>query len=569
MFETGKHSAALIRALDAAPPVATSLAAEVYRYLPNDTDFTPLIDAGMTGLNFAVIGGSARYHSPEDDLAHVDAGSLQDLGETVLSAARELSAMDLRQVSEASEASWFNLGPLLVRYPSGAVLPLALAAPVALSAAVWFARRRSSVGLRGTVRAALTLPIPLVAVAALGWLAWRAQLLVRPSYALFAQGDPYRTGLAVTGLLLLTAAVVWLWTAWVGRRASTLETVVGTVGWPALLGVVTAVLLPGGAYVFTWTALGGAAGVALAAPTAEGSARRTAVIAASALPGVVVTAPLIALLFPTLGLASAAVPMTLAVVAVAIALVPLAGRIDAARFHHAIAGGIATALVGTALVGANAAVGAPDEEHPLPVSLMYALDADRERAYWVSQGWTSQPWISHYTGTQRSGSLEQRFPELVAPPDGFLVGDAPVAPISRPVVRVLSEARNGGTRSLRLSVRSEAGTPVWLALHVDTSSTRVMGARVSCAPENVDSLDGGANRDTGSVWKWGLLLAAPPRQGCELTLTVRDSGRDVRLLAVAKDVGLPESAMDRPRPDDLTWSPHAAGVSFASRGYTL
>jgi hypothetical protein len=570
MFETGDHSSAMVRALGGHAPVTTSLADEVYRLLPNETDFTNLRNAGMTGLNFAVIGGSARYHGPTDDLAHVDTGTLQDLGDTTLSAVRSLAATDLGRATRAGESTWFNLGPLLIRYPSMAVLPLALAAAVALAAATWTARRRGALRLRPVLRAAATFPLTLVAAAALGWAAWQALLLVRPEYQHFALGDPYRTGPAVAGLLLLAAAVTWAWAVWTARTATALEAAAGTLVWPALLAVVTAVVLPGAAYVFTWTALGGAAGLALAALTAERSPWRTVALTASALPGIAVTAPLVALLFPALGLASAAAPTALAALLAAVVLLPLAGRVSAARIRPALAAAIAATLLGAILVGGNAAVDTTDAEHPRPVSLMYALDADHDRAYWVSEDADPQPWVSHYTGDRRTDTLESWSPALAAPPGGLLAGRAPVAPVSRPVVRTLSSQRAGTVRTLRLSVRPESGTPTLLALYVDTRTTEVIRADLADAPDGTGRLAGGVNRPyAGAGWKWGILFVAPPSKGYEITLTVRDTGRPVRLLAMTEDAGLPEPALDRPRPDRLTWIHGSAGISFTSRAYKI
>ena len=49
------------------------MAVEVYRILPNDTDFTEFRESGrFTGLNSAYIDGSAVYHSPEDRPAYQD-----------------------------------------------------------------------------------------------------------------------------------------------------------------------------------------------------------------------------------------------------------------------------------------------------------------------------------------------------------------------------------------------------------------------------------------------------------------------------------------------------------------
>ena len=56
MFETSPGNAGLIRALSAARGTrlfASSLSSEIYRRMPNDSDFTVLSKAGIPGLNFA------------------------------------------------------------------------------------------------------------------------------------------------------------------------------------------------------------------------------------------------------------------------------------------------------------------------------------------------------------------------------------------------------------------------------------------------------------------------------------------------------------------------------------
>ena len=41
----------------------SSLYGEIYKFLPNDTDLTPFLKAGITGYNFAFIGNVAHYHT--------------------------------------------------------------------------------------------------------------------------------------------------------------------------------------------------------------------------------------------------------------------------------------------------------------------------------------------------------------------------------------------------------------------------------------------------------------------------------------------------------------------------
>ena len=145
MFETSDGNASLIAAYaaGAARPSAHSLSYEIYRRLPNDTDLTIFKAAGAQGLGFAFIGGVQRYHTPLDDLAHLDPGSLQHQGDSVLGLTRALLAAGPRP--PAGNASYADLlGLVLLRWPAALDLPLAGLALLSLLAAAWLARRTLS-----------------------------------------------------------------------------------------------------------------------------------------------------------------------------------------------------------------------------------------------------------------------------------------------------------------------------------------------------------------------------------------------------------------------------------------
>ncbi|MBK8259783.1 MAG: M28 family peptidase [Nannocystis sp.] len=95
MFESSRGAALIAAFAAGAPrPSATSLAVEIYRRMPNDTDLSVFLGEGVPGLNFGFIGGVARYHTPRDDLAHLDLRSVQQQGDAPLRAARALLAAD-------------------------------------------------------------------------------------------------------------------------------------------------------------------------------------------------------------------------------------------------------------------------------------------------------------------------------------------------------------------------------------------------------------------------------------------------------------------------------------------
>jgi len=119
MFQTGPGNGALMHlfAREARRPAANSLAAAVYEKMPNDTDFTHAVKAGLPGLNFAFIDDQLAYHTPLARADHLDQGSLQHLGDQVLPTVRALAtAADLP--AKAPNAVYSDLfGLLMVSYP--------------------------------------------------------------------------------------------------------------------------------------------------------------------------------------------------------------------------------------------------------------------------------------------------------------------------------------------------------------------------------------------------------------------------------------------------------------------
>ncbi|MFT6732950.1 MAG: hypothetical protein ACJAS9_001135 [Polaribacter sp.] len=85
MFETGENSGWLVKEyLDQSPKVlSSSLFYEVYKSLPNDTDLTIFKKHGLQGLNFAHAEKLTHYHTPLDNLANLELGTIQHHGDNV------------------------------------------------------------------------------------------------------------------------------------------------------------------------------------------------------------------------------------------------------------------------------------------------------------------------------------------------------------------------------------------------------------------------------------------------------------------------------------------------------
>jgi Peptidase family M28 len=109
MFETGPRSGWLVDKFFASSrrPLANSLISAVYTMLPNDTDLSVFKARGLQGLNFAYGEHLTYYHTPLDNLHHLDAGSLQQQGDNVFCLLKNLINSDL-QVDQALESGVYT-----------------------------------------------------------------------------------------------------------------------------------------------------------------------------------------------------------------------------------------------------------------------------------------------------------------------------------------------------------------------------------------------------------------------------------------------------------------------------
>jgi hypothetical protein len=250
MFETGPGNARLIEmyAREIARPVSNSLIYEIYKSMPNDTDFSVYRKRGIGGFNFAFVGGGALYHSARDLPANLDRDTFQHHGDHVFAMAKALASADLDALRSTQDVSYFDLfSRHLFVWPSAWDPALALAALTLIVLLAGLDRRR----LRGKLWAALALLATPLLLYGLGWLIahplgiWTgAQNIDHPA------PWPARIALAsaaiLTPLILMVALrgrVDWrtsLWCVWF------------TV---SVLATVAALTAPGAAYAFTWPSL--------------------------------------------------------------------------------------------------------------------------------------------------------------------------------------------------------------------------------------------------------------------------------------------------------------------------
>lgn len=561
MFETSPGNAWLIDEFAAvAPhPRATSLSFELYRRLPNDTDFTIFSRHGLPGLNFAHVDGWAAYHTPRDTPAALDRATLQHHGATALALARHFGQRPLG-ATRTRDAVYFDLAGLgLLHYAETWVPPLIGLAAAALLGAYLLtgkSRRPKVTGLLTGVVAVLA-SVALTAGAVIA--AWYGLRGLHRNW--LGEGDIARSGLYLAGLLALAAGVHAALYGLLRRKLSAESLGLGALLIWLVLGVVVSGLLPGGSYVFTYPLLVGIVSAVVGSRAAvENSVTRGGFLALGVLmvPTVWLLAPLTHQLAVLLGLTRVGTPVVGVVASAALwLLVPQLEAVERARPRLAA---VAAFAVAVALLAAGAATVRYSPHAPRPNALVYAIESGTVEAYWLSSADKPDPWTAQFLGpAPERGPMPTIF--LDRPNAPVLKHEAPAVELPAPEVELLENQATGESRTLRLRARSPRGGR-WLTLHlpdVEVIAATVNGRRVAHDPA--------ARRRPASGWL--LTYANLPPEGIEVQLEVRGTG-PLTLRTTDVSLGLPQVPGVSYDPRDATMMPvHAGDATLVARTFRL
>ena len=260
-FELSPQNGWIVEQLaEAAPhPVATSLMYEVYRRLPNNTDFTPFREAGYAGLNSAITDGFVHYHKLTDSPQNLNLNSVQHHGDNLLALTRHFANGSLDAIKAPDRVFFNGAGHWLVQYPMWLNSVWMVLLTVAFGVVFWLGnRQRALTGWQ--VLGALGLWLLIVAM--LGGLCWGVNLAITSALPLhhFFNGS-YGASAFAGAFSLLTVGAFGLLVRLALRWLRPLSLVMGGYGLIYVLTSVSYFLLPAAIYMFLFPLLFGLAGL--------------------------------------------------------------------------------------------------------------------------------------------------------------------------------------------------------------------------------------------------------------------------------------------------------------------
>jgi hypothetical protein len=257
LFETGPGNGWIVDAwAEAAPrPRGGSFALEVYRRIPNDTDFSILKRLDVPGLNFAAVADGYAYHTARDTAERLASGTIEQTGHNVVRTAEALDRMGFERRSRDRAVYSDVLGR--TAFTLGAPAAAALSVMALLFGVLAWARTvRASVAAVGTGRLILTAlwsvvgtAIAFGAMVAAAWLLRESRESFHPWYARPDRFFAFSVLMGVLGAWSVARVGAILPHRARGTRHPVLAWAIALPAWLLLAGIVS-YSAPAAAYLF-------------------------------------------------------------------------------------------------------------------------------------------------------------------------------------------------------------------------------------------------------------------------------------------------------------------------------
>jgi hypothetical protein len=516
MFETGPGNLDVARKLRQAPDArGTSLSAAVYRLLPNDTDLSELSILGKPAMNFAFVGGVQRYHTSQDDVAHLSVGSVQHHGVQALAMARAFGNDSLPRPVTKDGVFFFFPGLGTFVYPEWfALIPSFLA--LALVVVAMVRRRKENENESGwVVSILLGFVAGLVTMAVGALFGWGFGATLVRVHATMADGDPRWSETYAAAVMLAVLALTMglhrlaLWK----RQGGGAE--LGALAWWSLVGIAVTIAMPAASFLFTWPLLFAviAAQRAPAVPIAGGVLHWLAVVVV-----LLFVAPMAYNMSVTaLGLDATGAAILGVLTAMAATLIRPVIVTESDPWWPA--GPVLLYATWKVIVGLTTV--RSDEEHPVGANLVLAIEADSSRAFVTggTSGTHALFWLGSSIGAKElpRSALPQWLQRLNGGRPAA-VAERFVSPMLPARVTVLKDSSTGGERYVTARVRP--GNRNVLGVRMDLDGARVVST-------SVDGRAVSTERYRRTPTRWTLDFIAPRDSGFTIELRLADATRPV------------------------------------------
>ncbi|MBT8287165.1 MAG: M28 family peptidase [Bacteroidia bacterium] len=431
-------------------PVANSLAYSIYKMLPNDTDLTIFREDGdIDGFNFAFIDDHFDYHTALDTYDRLDKESLEHQGDYLMSLLDYFSMENLTNLKSEDDHVYFN-GPVvgLMSYPFSWIWPMLVLAFVIFGILIYFGFKTRRLNLTDVGRGAIPFFGSLISSALLAQLLFFVlSELLYPGYAEMLHGFTYNGYTYIATISLFSVGLCFWWYARFYKPGNTASLFVAPIFVWLIIGILMALNLKGGSFFIipVYFALFSFFMLILQ--------RKPNLIfmALLSFPLLLIMSPFIKMFPVGLGLGILFVSGLLIALYFGL-LIPVVGF-----FKHKRRWSILITLVGFGFLIATHFQSDFNEERPLPNSLIYMLDADKNSAKWLTYDKRLDTWTREVVGEDPKEVTETSGPILSSKyGTGFSYErETELRPLVYPEIELYKDTIIGEMRKVSLYIASK------------------------------------------------------------------------------------------------------------------
>ncbi|OIN57360.1 M20/M25/M40 family metallo-hydrolase [Arsenicibacter rosenii] len=542
-FEISPQNGWVVREFAKAAPVpfASSLMYEVYRALPNDTDFSVFREAGYPGVNSAFIDGFVNYHKLTDTPEALDLRSLQHHGSNTLALAKHFGTIPLTD-TKAPDKVFFNpAGSWLIQYPmwvSGALLAIVT---VLLCLVILSGHKKQLFSIGQSVGSLfLFLLMPLLTGAFFAGFNWLIAKLL--PYTHFFNGV-YQSGVFFVGYAGIAIALALFLSRLAIRWVRPFSLVIGVDLIFLLLAATLTWFVPSASFIFLIPLLFALSGTLIVLLTNRHRSSQGMAYAGIFLvclsPAILMLMPMVHLLFVTFALQLPSASMFVLTLLLGLCF-PLLIIIDRSlQWSRVPALPLFFLVSGLSITGFAVYSEQPTDKQPLHSHQFYILNTDTNKAVWASIFPQTNDWNRTFFTQPHMGTLSGFYPN---PQTAYLLNAAPAITDAPPTATVLSDITRQSVRTLTLqltSVRGAAHMEVVLQVPAESDllSANIRGATIQ------KDWSGGAD----GKWLHLYIVGLPTDKSIPLALNLIPK-KPVTLRLYDHSIGLPASLIKSPPP---------------------
>ncbi|MCX6581038.1 MAG: M20/M25/M40 family metallo-hydrolase [Candidatus Aminicenantes bacterium] len=430
-------------------PFAASLMYEVYKRMPNNTDFTIFKNAGLAGFNAAFVEGYVNYHSMTDTPENLDPRSLQHHGSYIINFARHFGRLTIDKTNKPDLVFFNPIGSWLVLYPGWLQLPLVLVMVLLYLLYLFLGIKQKQSTVKGLTGGFFLYLSAIISICILYWLVQSGIRALYPHYSRYYSYNFYNIDFYFYMMVGLVVGLFSTFYFLLFKKLKTANLQAGAITLFIIPAIFLYLVTPTAAYMMIYPLifilLAGIITQVFKLSEAEKYRRYALLQLLAALPAIALYVPQVRMLFTAFSLENGVISVGLLLILLGFLIPQFKAAYHLSKY----------ALPALALLAAIAAfIGAhitstPSPTRPLQTNLIYCLDADTQKTIWVSGNKQTDEWNQWFFKKSRIGTA-------IYPGDRelYLTNDAPPATLPPPVLNLLEDRVDNNGRQLHFNLSS-------------------------------------------------------------------------------------------------------------------